>query len=461
MILFFLIIYFCRNIFCWNCQSVCDWTKQTENLLCLSLKNENKNSQNFDDNKFRHCTDNSQKLTHIYLEFFNFRNEKITKFNFSRNVYSFHIYSSNVRDLVDISSSNIGNHSLVQNEIEQLTRNDSLPDTLEELDLSHNKIKLIEKGFFLKFSKLKKIILVENNLQKIDTLIFNSNKLNLIDFTNNKIYKFKEINFKTHPDSLNLNISGNNLRKLMYLTGSITHLAEFHLGRQNNYDLFYKQNSMILNENVTIKIDLFSFSYYNLDYDIPNEFICFLNSDKLAFKNIVDYNFARKFISIIPDLLKNKINISLIQFHKKKIDKNSSIWKNCSKHIKNSEAKSTFLFNSTNLFVTSNDLDVKENKKETKNFTKAIRINYTSIYTPISLTKFNQNFDIVYNETRADRPRLGRPGISTKKDDRNFIRLVKKNRTEPSNVLANQWRLSNGKTASSSLVRRKLLANKF
>ncbi|CAF0862945.1 unnamed protein product [Brachionus calyciflorus] len=56
---------------------------------------------------------------------------------------------------------------------------------------------------------------------------------------------------------------------------------------------------------------------------------------------------------------------------------------------------------------------------------------------------------------------VGRPKISTQKDDRNLIRLVKKNRTEPFHVLANQWKLSNGKTASSSLVRRRLLANKL
>ncbi|CAF0716570.1 unnamed protein product [Brachionus calyciflorus] len=51
-----------------------------------------------------------------------------------------------------------------------------------------------------------------------------------------------------------------------------------------------------------------------------------------------------------------------------------------------------------------------------------------------------------YNETNSykDRPRPGRP----------------KNRTEPSHVLTNQWKLSNGKTASSSLVRKRLLANK-
>ena len=68
-----------------------------------------------------------------------------------------------------------------------------------------------------------------------------------------------------------------------------------------------------------------------------------------------------------------------------------------------------------------------------------------------------------YNETNSykDRPRSGRPRISTQKDDRNLIRLVKKNRNEPSHVLANQWKLSNGKTASSSLVRRRLLANKL
>ncbi|CAF0715322.1 unnamed protein product [Brachionus calyciflorus] len=66
-----------------------------------------------------------------------------------------------------------------------------------------------------------------------------------------------------------------------------------------------------------------------------------------------------------------------------------------------------------------------------------------------------------YNETNSykDRPRSGRPRISTQKDDRNLIRLVKKNRTEPSHVLANQWKLS--KTASSFLVRRRLMANKL
>ncbi|CAF0718663.1 unnamed protein product [Brachionus calyciflorus] len=65
-----------------------------------------------------------------------------------------------------------------------------------------------------------------------------------------------------------------------------------------------------------------------------------------------------------------------------------------------------------------------------------------------------------YNETNSykDRPRPGRPRISTAKDDRNLVRLVKKNRTH---VLANQWKLSNGKTSSSSLVRKRLLANKL
>ena len=45
-----------------------------------------------------------------------------------------------------------------------------------------------------------------------------------------------------------------------------------------------------------------------------------------------------------------------------------------------------------------------------------------------------------YNETNSykDRPKTGRPQISTAKDDRNLVRLVKKNRTEPSHVLANQ-----------------------
>ncbi|CAF0879995.1 unnamed protein product [Brachionus calyciflorus] len=68
-----------------------------------------------------------------------------------------------------------------------------------------------------------------------------------------------------------------------------------------------------------------------------------------------------------------------------------------------------------------------------------------------------------YNETNSykDRPRSVRRRISTQKDDRNLIRLAKKNRDEPSHVLANQCKLSYGKTESSSLVRRSLLANKL
>ncbi|CAF0974816.1 unnamed protein product [Brachionus calyciflorus] len=68
-----------------------------------------------------------------------------------------------------------------------------------------------------------------------------------------------------------------------------------------------------------------------------------------------------------------------------------------------------------------------------------------------------------YNETNSykDRPKSGRPRIFTQKDDRNLIRLVKKNRTVLSHVLANERKLSNGKTASSSLVRRRLLANEL
>lgn len=68
-----------------------------------------------------------------------------------------------------------------------------------------------------------------------------------------------------------------------------------------------------------------------------------------------------------------------------------------------------------------------------------------------------------YNQTKSydDRPRSGRPRISTDKDERLLVRLVKKNRTSPSHVLADNWKLSNGKKASASLVRRRLLEKKL
>ncbi|CAF1008077.1 unnamed protein product [Brachionus calyciflorus] len=68
-----------------------------------------------------------------------------------------------------------------------------------------------------------------------------------------------------------------------------------------------------------------------------------------------------------------------------------------------------------------------------------------------------------YNKTKSydDRPRSGRPRISTEKDERQLVRLVKKNRTSPSHILAHNWKLSNGKKASDSLVRRRLLEKKL
>ena len=65
-----------------------------------------------------------------------------------------------------------------------------------------------------------------------------------------------------------------------------------------------------------------------------------------------------------------------------------------------------------------------------------------------------------FNDTKSifDRHRSGRPSISTPRDDRNLINMVKKNRRATSTQLSQQWKLSNGRIAHPSTVRRKLLA---
>jgi len=65
-----------------------------------------------------------------------------------------------------------------------------------------------------------------------------------------------------------------------------------------------------------------------------------------------------------------------------------------------------------------------------------------------------------YNETGnlGERVRSGRPKISTVADDRLLVRIAKKNRRLPSHQLAKQWALSNGSTASPSLVRSRLIS---
>lgn len=63
-----------------------------------------------------------------------------------------------------------------------------------------------------------------------------------------------------------------------------------------------------------------------------------------------------------------------------------------------------------------------------------------------------------YEETESveDRPRSGAPPISTERDQRRLVSIVKKDRTASSTTLANVWKLSNGKTASPATVRRVL-----
>jgi len=59
----------------------------------------------------------------------------------------------------------------------------------------------------------------------------------------------------------------------------------------------------------------------------------------------------------------------------------------------------------------------------------------------------------------ADRPRSGRPRISTPRDDKVLIRISKKDRHKTSPELAKEWSESTGTTASTSLVRQRLLSH--
>lgn len=58
-----------------------------------------------------------------------------------------------------------------------------------------------------------------------------------------------------------------------------------------------------------------------------------------------------------------------------------------------------------------------------------------------------------------DRPRSGRPKIYTDRDERNLVNMVKRDRRAPSHVVAADWDLANGRHASASTVRRRLLAH--
>ena len=59
-------------------------------------------------------------------------------------------------------------------------------------------------------------------------------------------------------------------------------------------------------------------------------------------------------------------------------------------------------------------------------------------------------------EQFENRPRSGRPKISTAREDRKLIRLSRKNRTAPSPLLSTHWALTSGKLPSSRTVRRRL-----
>ncbi|RNA02325.1 hypothetical protein BpHYR1_042027 [Brachionus plicatilis] len=71
------------------------------------------------------------------------------------------------------------------------------------------------------------------------------------------------------------------------------------------------------------------------------------------------------------------------------------------------------------------------------------------------IDRFNQK------NSNDDLLRSERSNITTKKDGRQLVRLVKENITSPSRILAHIWKLSNGRKALDSLVIRRFLERKL
>jgi transposase len=87
---------------------------------------------------------------------------------------------------------------------------------------------------------------------------------------------------------------------------------------------------------------------------------------------------------------------------------------------------------------------------------------YKQIATTIGTSKSTiHNIIERYEQTGSvkERARSGRPRISTPREDRILLQITKKNKSLPSHQLAKNWKLSSGLTASSSLVRYRLILN--
>ncbi|CAF0857651.1 unnamed protein product [Brachionus calyciflorus] len=190
-------------------------------------------------------------------------------FNYFKNLIKFSITNSTLTHMVNTSKLNFLEELIIRKtSLDTLNNSRVLSPRLERIDLSDNKIELIQSNFFSNLKNLKFLNLTYNNLKIINDLQFDSNSLELIDLSFNSIQLFEKITFqnkKIHENFV-LNLTRNSLKTFPNVFGNLKLVPNIYIGEQ-------KTTTFIMNKNIVVPQNGFTYSKVNSDNRYVNFYI--------------------------------------------------------------------------------------------------------------------------------------------------------------------------------------------
>ncbi|CAF0785685.1 unnamed protein product [Brachionus calyciflorus] len=312
--------------------------------LCSTNKIDfNGNDQKFNEALFKNCTHLKRlKINNIKFDF-------DLNLNYLIDLKYLEIFDTNLKEIPDVRYSNLTILKLPRNNLLNLKSYSFLPNTLELVNFSHNKINHIYKYFFDKFINLSYVDLSENNLIEIAELVLNSNHLGLLNLSRNSIKILDKITFIQSENELNLtlDLNENSLENFSLINNRTIRIKELIIGNQQKENLFHLANKSLFKRNGSnfLIIDnlVIDFKFFKTT-EITDNLICLINS-------------AVGDVSKIT--LNGKINSSIIY----ELNRTSSMFK-CRNFTNFSVIKINSFFTKLNIVYKPLDSGILEEEKE-------------------------------------------------------------------------------------------------
>lgn len=179
-----------------------DLTGVTEDQMSISLAGKSSDKNNIKTVQIKNCT-----LPFVPI--------KLLKEDF-RELKNLKIENCTLQSFQATSSPKLKIFSITHSDLESL-RNDSFKDwtSLEQLDMSNNKISEIDPGTFDPTTNLKNVNFANNYIKELPNDLFSKNKkLEDVDFSNNQIEKIRNELFGNPSALKNLNFYNNQMNAI-------------------------------------------------------------------------------------------------------------------------------------------------------------------------------------------------------------------------------------------------------